>query len=447
MTPAGMDTATPRICFYGDDFTGATDTLATATQAGLRSILFLRIPSAAQLRAAGTLDCLGIAGAARAMDAAEMETELEPVATFFAGRAPVTHYKICSTFDSAAQVGNIGVALRIWRRHIPNRFVAIVGGQPNLDRYCAFSHLFAAVRKGGEVVRIDRHDTMRRHPVTPLHESDLRLHLQAQQLRVAAIHYPVYARGDDALDQQIEQKLTTSSDAMLFDIAEAAHLAPVGRVIWQRAVRQPLLAIGASSVVQALCSHWQQQGQLPSATTVSRDNVAATDGPVFVLAGSLSPVTAMQIAAATSFRHVMLDAQSLIDGDEQYIAAALQSIAVQLRAGLHVLACTAAADGGRKLLDAPDAARRLAHAGGEFLRRLLQLMPLRRVGVAGGDTSSYALKALDIWGLSYLGNLAAGVALCQTHADASHLHGMQLMLKGGQMGGADLFELLVHGQP
>lgn len=446
MTSSGIEEVKPRICFYGDDFTGATDTLATATQAGLRSILFLRIPTAAQLAAVGGLDCLGIAGAARAMGAAEMQAELEPVAEFFAGRAPVTHYKICSTFDSAPQVGNIGVALAVWRRHLPNRFVPMVGGQPNLDRYCVFSHLFAAVRKGGEVFRIDRHDTMRQHPVTPLHESDLRQHLQAQQLRVAAIHYPAYAQTDALLDEQIEQTLTTTPDAILFDIAATAHLAAVGRVIWQRALRQPLLAIGASSVVQALSSYWRQQGELPPAADASRGDIAAADGPVFVLAGSLSPVTATQVAAATSFHHVLLDAQRLIDGDEDYIASALQSIARQLRAGQHVLACTAAADASRQLLDTPDAARRLAQAGGELLRRLLQLVPLKRVGVAGGDTSSYALKALDIWGLSYLGNLASGVALCQTHADMPHLHGVQLMLKGGQMGSVDLFELLVHGQ-
>ena len=447
MTAAGVAEVTPKICFYGDDFTGATDTLATATQAGLRSILFLRIPTARQLHVAGTLDCLGIAGAARAMGMAEMEAELEPVAAFFAGRAAVTHYKICSTFDSAPQTGNIGTALRIWQRHVPNRFVAMIGGQPNLDRYCVFSHLFAAVRKGGEVFRIDRHDTMRRHPVTPLHESDLRLHLLAQQLRVTAIHYPAYGLTDAALDEQVEQSVASGSDAILFDIAETAHLTAVGRVMWQRALRQPLLAIGASSVVQALCSYWQQQGQLPAANISHTGSIAAADGPVFVLAGSLSPVTTTQVEAARSFRHVLLDAQRLIGQDEQYIAEQLQSIAVQLRAGFNVLAGTAAAHAGRQLLDTPDAARRLAQAGGDFLRRLLQLVPLRRVGVAGGDTSSYALKALDVWGLSYLGNLAPGVALCQAHADTPHLHGMQVMLKGGQMGSVDLFELLVHGRP
>ncbi|HEX2114148.1 MAG TPA: four-carbon acid sugar kinase family protein, partial [Alphaproteobacteria bacterium] len=55
---------TPRIGYYGDDFTGATDTLATATQAGLRAVLFLAPPTQAQLDAVGPLDCLGIAGVA-----------------------------------------------------------------------------------------------------------------------------------------------------------------------------------------------------------------------------------------------------------------------------------------------------------------------------------------------------------------------------------------------
>ena len=51
--------------WYGDDFTGATDTLAVVAQAGLRSMLFMGVPDEATLAAAGTLDAVGIAGAAR----------------------------------------------------------------------------------------------------------------------------------------------------------------------------------------------------------------------------------------------------------------------------------------------------------------------------------------------------------------------------------------------
>ena len=64
--------------------------------------------------------------------------------------------------------------------------------------------------------------------------------------------------------------------------------------------------------------------------------------------------------------------------------------------------------------------------------------------MAGGDTSSYALTALDIWGLSYVGAVGDGSALCRAHAQ-SGLDGIELMLKGGQMGPPDVFERLVHG--
>src|SRR4051812_39941199 len=190
----------PRLGWYGDDFTGATDTLAVLTQAGLRAMLFLGVPSDAQLaRAAdalgGPLDAVGIAGAARSMPPARMAAELEPVGAFFARLAPpVLHYKVCSTFDSAPGIGSIGAAVRALRPHVQNPLVSIVGGQPSLGRYCAFSNLFAAAGRGGAVERIDRHPTMRQHPVTPMQEADLRRHLALQGLEpVAALHYPTYA--------------------------------------------------------------------------------------------------------------------------------------------------------------------------------------------------------------------------------------------------------------
>ena len=51
--------------YYGDDFTGATDTLAHLARAGLRAILFMALPTAEQLSAAGPLDAVGVAGTAR----------------------------------------------------------------------------------------------------------------------------------------------------------------------------------------------------------------------------------------------------------------------------------------------------------------------------------------------------------------------------------------------
>src|SRR4051812_25394063 len=96
-----------RIAFYGDDFTGSTDTIATLADAGARAVLFLGVPTDEQLAAAGPLDALGIAGAARSMSPSAMREELEPVARFFRSlQAPVSHYKTCSTFDSSPDIGS-----------------------------------------------------------------------------------------------------------------------------------------------------------------------------------------------------------------------------------------------------------------------------------------------------------------------------------------------------
>ncbi|MNR64445.1 hypothetical protein D3C85_1870940 [compost metagenome] len=74
-----------------------------------------------------------------------MQVELEPVGELFARLgAPVMHYKTCSTFDSAPHIGSIGAAIRVLQPYAGNAFVPIVGGQPNLRRYCGFGNLFAS---------------------------------------------------------------------------------------------------------------------------------------------------------------------------------------------------------------------------------------------------------------------------------------------------------------
>ncbi|MEG0224018.1 MAG: four-carbon acid sugar kinase family protein [Comamonas sp.] len=428
-----------KIAYYGDDFTGATDTLATAARAGLRTLLFLGLPGAAQLERAGPLDCLGIAGAARAMTPAEMQAELEPVGRLFAQLgAPVMHYKTCSTFDSAPHIGSIGTAIRVLQPHTRNAFVPIVGGQPNLRRYCVFGNLFASA--GPAMHRIDRHPTMRRHPVTPMHEADLRLHFAQQGLQLASLDYPDYQQSESALDQQLSALISQQPDAVLLDIAQAEDLAIVGRLIWQSACRQPLLAAGPSSVVQALATHWQRQAPQ---TLLAHATIAPAQGPVLVLAGSLSPMTARQIKAASSYEQLLLDAPRLAQ-DMAYRAQMAKKIALQLQQGRNMLACTSS-EGQIAPADAPADARALALACGELLAQVLKLAPIKRLGVAGGDTSSHAVQALDAWGLSYQAQLAPGVALCRLHSDDLALDGLEIMLKGGQMGGEMLFEELLSG--
>lgn len=434
----------PLLGWYGDDFTGATDTLAVLTQAGLRALLFLDVPDASQQAEAaralgGELQAVGIAGAARTMSPAAMEQALAPVGAFFAGlQVPVLHYKVCSTFDSAPQVGSMGTAVRVLRQSVASGFVPIIGGQPSLGRYCAFSNLFAAAGRGGAVERIDRHPTMREHPMTPMAEADLRRHLALQGLEpVAALHYPLYAQSEAVQEAALSDVLAQQPQAVLLDAAAPEHLAAIGRLVWQQAQRQRLLAVGASSVAQALVAHWgcsETGGAAP---------LAPASAPLLVFAGSLSPVTARQVAAARSFERVGLDAGELLDA-ERAMAAASRLTAL-LRAGRHVLAYTAPSQAGTA-----DVARsgELATASARFLRDLLRDlaasgMRLPRLGIAGGDTSSLAVKALGLWGLSYRAALGPGVTVSRAHADDPVFDGLELMLKGGQMGGEDVFEALL----
>lgn len=445
-----MTTTTPRFGWYGDDFTGATDTLAVLAQAGLRSMLFMGVPSADALAAAGPLDAVGIAGAARAMAPEAMRAELAHVARFFEKVAPpVLHYKVCSTFDSAPHVGNVACAIQALHPSVVNRWVPIVGGQPSLGRYCAFSNLFAAAGSGGAMHRIDRHPTMRQHPVTPMGEADLRLHLARQGLQgMTALHYPLYDTPPESVDAALQSLLHHGNDApapalvpTLLDLTSADQLPTVGRLLWEQSRQHGrLLAVGSSAVAQALVAHWAQPAPLAAPP------LARADGPVFAWAGSLSPLTAAQVEAATEYHRIPVDAQRLAS-DAAYTQALQEAICTKLQAGQHVLAYTGPTDGSAANTTA---AAQVAKASADLIARVVQARadhgtPLRRVGIAGGDTSSHAVQALQLWGLSYSTTLCPGVTLSRAHSHDAARDGLELMLKGGQMGGTDLFARLLGG--
>ncbi|HYG44937.1 MAG TPA: nucleotide-binding domain containing protein, partial [Bordetella sp.] len=279
--------------------------------------------------------------------------------------------------------------------------------------------------------------TMSRHPVTPMHEADLRRHFaQLGAGRVGSVDFRTCAAGHEAIRARMQALRAQDMDAVLFDVAESAHLETIGAVLAGLASAEPLLAVGASSVVEALGSQWGD------AATVRPDAFTPARGPVLLLAGSLSPVTARQVEAALSYRKIWLDPVRLASGDDAYRAASAAELAQSLRDGHHVLACIGNAQGRRT--DGVQS-QVLARAGGRLLDTVLRQTRIARMGVAGGDSSSLAMQALDAWGLSHLARIEPGVALCRLHSDVPALDGMEVMLKGGQMGSADLFERFLHG--
>ena len=439
--------------WYGDDFTGASDTLATLAAVGLRTLLFVGLPTPAQWAAAGPLDAVGLAGIARALGPDAQRAELGPVAEFLAALQPaITHYKCCSTFDSTSEVGNLALSVLALRQAVHDPVVVVLGGQPSLGRFCAFGNLFATVQAGAEVHRIDRHPTMSHHPVTPMHEADLRRHLAAQGLPDAAL-IDLRVLDDaaaqsgpavsDTLCRAVRQALRAAPPALLFDTTRQEHLGAIGQWLWQRAGQRPQLVLGASCVAQAALAHWPG-GAVPVPAAHGHGSgprrVPASLSPVFLLVGSLSPVTAGQAQHARSlYEQVDVDPAALL-GQPAALESLARRCAATLAQGRPVMARTTAPGA-----DAPPPLE-VAGLCATLLARVLVLSPAtRRVGVAGGDTSSLALRALGAWGLSWQGQLATGVALTRLHADSPALHGLEILLKGGQMGPPDIFARLLLG--
>ncbi|KTS37600.1 hypothetical protein NS228_00035 [Methylobacterium indicum] len=68
---------------------------------------------------------------------------------------------------------------------------------------------------------------------------------------------------------------------------------------------------------------------------------------------------------------------------------------------------------------------------------------LTRAAIAGGDTSGHAALQLGIDALTALGPLAP---LCCAHGAGTSLDGLDLALKGGQVGRPDCFTALRQGR-
>ena len=466
--------ATPRsdlrLAFYGDDFTGSTDALEVLAFAGLRCALFLRVPDAATLRELGPFDAVGIAGDSRGMSPAEMDEALPSVLASLARLpTPLVHYKVCSTFDSSPAIGSIGRVMDLARTAYGEGAIPIVAGTPALGRYCLFGNLFARSGIDGQVHRLDRHPIMSAHPVTPMHEADLARHLAEQTAQpIANFTGPMLDGGREVADREIARLAADARGAILFDGATPAHLTEVGRLLESlaRGRGRPLFCVGSSGLEYALTQWWRETGAsqaVPAATDVESFDAVPQ---LLAVSGSASPLSALQIdaALAAGFVDLPVDADALVaESGWQDSQSALTGRAITaLRRGKSVMLHTARGPQDPRIaamldaLMARGASREQArHEGGRLLgQRLgevvdaaLRAVPLRRLVLSGGDTSSQITQRLAPDALLIAARLAPGAPLCRVSSREPHLRELQIALKGGQMGQADYFVAALRGRP
>jgi uncharacterized protein YgbK (DUF1537 family) len=424
--------------------------------AGLPTVLFLAPPSPARLAQFRGYRGIGIATTARARSPGWMAEHLPPALSLLASLgAPVLHYKVCSTFDSAPEIGSIGKAADLAIAALRPEWVPLLVADPGMGRYQCFGHLFAMAGDAG--YRLDRHPTMSRHPATPMGEADLARHLAQQtNRRIGLVDFVAAKQG--RAEAQLDRALADGAEIVSLDVLDHETLVEAGRLIWQRAGRpsfgpragRPTFGIGSQGFEAALVAWWRQSGLLPP------QDDAARPGPVehiAVVSGSVSPATAAQIAHATShgFEPIRVETALAVDAARwaQELARATEAALGALGRGRDPLVFTAAGPDDPAVaafrtaleaagVSAETANERLGAGLGQILRDIVGAAKLRRAVISGGDTSGRAAAMLGIDALTAIAKLAPGAPLCRAHATGG-FDGLEIALKGGQVGQPDFF--------
>lgn len=406
-----------RAAFYGDDFTGSVDALLQFRRRGWTGRLFTRLPDAATLRrAASEVDVVGVAGISRSLAPDAMDAELRPVfAAFAALRPDVVQYKACSTGDSSPTVGSLGRVVELAREAFGHAPVPMLFAQPDFGRYTLFGHHFAAER--GVVYRLDRQPTMSNHPSTPMTEADLAVHI-GRQTTLAVGTIPLVSYAD--LGSRVRE---VPEAAVVLDAVTDDDLVTVGAAL--HALPGTVFAIGSGGL-----SHGLAAADPGSAPPIAVSTPAS--GPVLVVSGSRSAQTRRQADAAAAAGWLVrpLPLGGTVD-------AAADAAVETLRSGRGVVFTSDDADmsaaGDRPVLET------IAEAAASVVSTVVRAGTSRRVIVCGGDTSSRVTRLLGVESLSIAANPWGNVVLLRAHAADPSVDGVELLLKGGQVGADSLF--------
>ncbi|MEO6733618.1 MAG: four-carbon acid sugar kinase family protein, partial [Ferruginibacter sp.] len=346
------------------------------------------------------------------------------------------HYKTCSTFDSSTTIGSIGKAIDCGASVFNNKLIPVLGGTPALGRYCLFGNLFARMGIGstGDIYRLDRHPSMRKHPVTPATESDLRLHIGQQTNKKIGLINVLQ------LDQNIEHwtaHLKEDEEVVLIDALNDEHLQKIGR--WMNAQANgsgTMFSAGPSAIEMALGSYWAGTGMFNKEKQWAAPGKAT---PLLVISGSCSPVTAAQIiyAKAIGFKEVIIDVAKILSGD---LEKETRNINALLQQQENVVVHTGDIQANNL------AAEKVGTALGMLAKAAVGKSLAKRVVIAGGDTSSYAARAMEIEAVEMIAPLVSGAPLCSAISPNKYMNVVEVNFKGGQVGSEDYFEVLLNGK-
>ena len=408
-----------------DDFTGATDLASMLVRAGMRTVQTIGVPADARL-AAGA-DAVVVALKSRTIAAAEAVSQsLAALAWLRSGGARQIYFKYCSTFDStpAGNIGPVGDALL---DALGADFTIACPAFPENGRTIYKGHLFV-----GDLLLAD--SPMKDHPLTPMRDSSLVRVLAGQTERaVGLVEHRTVRRGADAIRARFDELRAKGTAYAVVDALADEDLMAIGAACADLA-----LVTAGSGIALGLPQNFFVAGLMQPRTDAAR--LAAAGGKPAVLAGSCSAATREQVARMAR-RHPAHALDPVAEPDAARLAAkALSAIAPALEAGEPFLVYSTAEPSqvaaAQARLGAERAATLIEDALAIVAERLVA-SGVRRMVVAGGETSGAVVKALGVRALAIGPQIDPGVPWTASVGSEPRI---ALALKSGNFGAPDFFE-------
>ncbi len=408
-----------------DDYTGASDLANTLTRSGLRTVQTIGVP--ASDLALPEVDAVVVSLKSRSIEAGLAVTGSRAAEKWLRKRgAARVLFKICSTFDST-DAGNIGPVMDALRADSGDAIVLVTPAFPETGRTVYQGNLFVGPVPLNE-------SPLKDHPLNPMHDSNLvRVLARQSKTRIGLVDLAVIARGPDAVRAHLADLSTRGFGAAIADAVFARDLETIGVVALDHR-----LSVGASGIglglARALVASSRVKSNAPEAMAD-----AAVGGPAACLAGSCSQATLQQIANAERVMPVFhLDSEQAVAGKAE-AQRALGWVNEHLGKGPVLIASSATPDQ-VAALQARHGREAAGHAIEQAMADIAQGLVqsgVRRLVVAGGETSGAVVDRLKIPGFLVGAEIAAGVPVLR--AVGAKEGAMLLALKSGNFGGPEFF--------
>ncbi|MGR9271412.1 3-oxo-tetronate kinase (plasmid) [Rhizobium leguminosarum] len=409
-----------------DDYTGASDLANTLTKNGLRTVQTVGIPDPSL--ALPDVDAVVVSLKIRSVPASDAVAAAASAERWLRQRgAGHVLYKICSTFDST-DAGNIGPVTEALSEAAGGGSVLVTPAFPETGRTVYLGHLFV----GGQPLN---ESPLKDHPLNPMHDANL-VRVLARQSRnaVGLVDLTAIAAGAGAVKAKLDALRAAGVTAVIADAIFERDLETLGEV----ALKTPV-STGASGLGLGLARALVRSGRISSGGATTADAIRPVGGLSAIVAGSCSKATLHQLDVAERSMPVLrLDPERLLAGPDE-IAAAISWAGDRISAGPIVVAASAAPETVSRLqsLYGRETSGHAIETATSIIAAELVERGVRRLVVAGGETSGAAVDRLAIPAFLIGPEIAPGVPVLRTVGNAQG--DMLLALKSGNFGGEDFF--------